>query len=387
MLAIDKKRKFDILARNISRCDLCLRMDGRCKVLSDKNGNLNSKVVFIGEAPGRLGADRTQIPFFGDQTGRNFERLLAGAGLSRTEIFITNTVLCNPRDGNGNNATPTPDEIRNCSLHLSLTLDIVSPTLVVPLGHCALKALNEIEPHSIELNRDVRKPVRWSSYTVLPLYHPGPRAMVHRNGLKQMADMFVVREILEAGYSSRRRVIQKTQLPLLDSEPSLIQSIALHIVERLGPISKFRLTKLLYLLDWQEVKNTGRLLTGSYYILQKNGPLPIGLSKALSYMEGHEVTLRFESREPVYSLGHDVRFDTKLSAEVDAKVNEIICECGHLTDAQIKTRAYLTEPMKAILRRRGNGEKILNRPVFEGWLSKNQASAKDEPLSPIDLWE
>ena len=106
MLHTYKKQKFEMLVENANRCNLCARMYGRTKVLSEKNGNVDSKVIFIGEAPGRLGADRTGIPFYGDQAGQNFERLLQFAGLTRQQVFITNAVLCNPRDKKGNNSAP-----------------------------------------------------------------------------------------------------------------------------------------------------------------------------------------------------------------------------------------------------------------------------------------
>ena len=122
MLQINRERKFKILVDNANRCNLCMRMHGRTRVLSEKNGDIYSKVVFVGEAPGRLGADRTGVPFYGDKAGQNFERLLIAAGLTRREIFITNAVLCNPRDDKGNNAVPTKEEVRNCSLHLSILL-------------------------------------------------------------------------------------------------------------------------------------------------------------------------------------------------------------------------------------------------------------------------
>jgi uracil-DNA glycosylase family 4 len=171
-------------------------MKGRPKILGVNNGSIEAKVVLIGEAPGRLGADRTQVPFSGDQTGKNFERLLGSAGLSREEVFITNAVLCNPRDSLGNNATPTRDETRNCSLHLSLVLEIVQPNLVVTLGQWALNALQAIEPHRIELKRDVCTPVRWHKYTLLPLYHPSPRALVHRSFNTQIGDFHVLGNII-----------------------------------------------------------------------------------------------------------------------------------------------------------------------------------------------
>ena len=48
-------------------------MECRRKVFSEANGNIDSKALFIAEAPGRLGADKTGIPLYGDRTGDNFE--------------------------------------------------------------------------------------------------------------------------------------------------------------------------------------------------------------------------------------------------------------------------------------------------------------------------
>jgi uracil-DNA glycosylase family 4 len=199
MLHSDKKLKFEMLVENVSRCNLCTRMAGRTRVLSGKNGSIDSKIIFIGEAPGRLGADRTGIPFFGDQTGQNFERLLQSANLTRQHIFITNAVLCNPRDENGNNCTPNQEEIRNCSLHLSILIDIIKPDFIVPLGNCALRSLDIIEAHQIELRQAVRKQTKWGEYIVVPMYHPGPRAAIHRSIVEQKADFSFLGEIFKAG--------------------------------------------------------------------------------------------------------------------------------------------------------------------------------------------
>jgi len=196
MLHTDKKSKFEMLVENANRCNLCARMYGRTKVLSEKNGNINSKVVFIGEAPGRLGADRTGVPFHGDQAGRNFERLLQFADLTREQVFITNAVLCNPRDEKGNNSTPSKEEVLNCSLHLSILIDIIEPELIVPLGQCALRSLHIIEAHQIKLQQDLRKPAKWGRYTVVPMYHPGPRAAIHRSIGDQKGDFSFLGEIL-----------------------------------------------------------------------------------------------------------------------------------------------------------------------------------------------
>jgi len=196
MLRTDERRKFEILVENANRCNLCARMFGRTRVLSERNGNIDSKIVFIGEAPGRLGADQTGIPFHGDQTGQNFERLLQFAGLTRQQVFITNAVLCNPRDEKGNNSAPNKEEVRNCSLHLSILIDIIEPEVIVPLGQCALRSLHIIQAHQIELRQNVRKPAKWGKYTVVPMYHPGPRAAIHRSITEQKEDFSFLGEML-----------------------------------------------------------------------------------------------------------------------------------------------------------------------------------------------
>jgi uracil-DNA glycosylase family 4 len=171
-------------------------MQNRRKVLSLSNGSLDSPVVFIAEAPGRLGADKYGIPLYGDQTGRNFEYLLANAGLKREQIFITNAVLCNPRSSNGNNDSPTKAEIYNCSKYLKEMLEIIRPKYIVSLGAAALSALAIVHVHSVKLSEDVGKAFPWNGCQLYPLYHPGPRAFIWRSKKQQTKDYFFLSKLL-----------------------------------------------------------------------------------------------------------------------------------------------------------------------------------------------
>src|SRR6266481_4188785 len=87
--------RFVKLAAEAQKCTLCPHMAGKTAVLSELNGSLNPHILFVAEAPGRQGADRTRIPMTGDASARTFDHLLASIGLSRDEIFITNAVMCN----------------------------------------------------------------------------------------------------------------------------------------------------------------------------------------------------------------------------------------------------------------------------------------------------
>jgi uracil-DNA glycosylase family 4 len=163
-------------------------MEGRTRVFGPGNGSVEAAILFVAEAPGRLGADRSGVPLTGDQTGRNFEYLLRSAQLKRSDIFITNAVLCNPRDGQGYNAPPTPQEVGNCADHLHETIHLLQPMYVIALGKVALHALSLVAPHEIVLSRDVGSPQKWDGRWLIALYHPSPRTQVYRPLAKQTED-------------------------------------------------------------------------------------------------------------------------------------------------------------------------------------------------------
>jgi uracil-DNA glycosylase family 4 len=163
-------------------------MDGRTRALGQGNGPLDARLLFVAEAPGRLGAERTGVPLSGDQTGRNFDAFLAAAGLDRSRVFVTNAVLCNPQTAAGRNDRPRPAELRNCSDHLRSVIDVLDPSWVVSLGRVALDALGRIEPHERVLARDVAAAAPWFGRHLVPLYHPGGRAVARRGFAQQCAD-------------------------------------------------------------------------------------------------------------------------------------------------------------------------------------------------------
>jgi uracil-DNA glycosylase len=179
---------FQCLIHHVQSCRLCPRMEGRTRVLGLANGSLNATILFVAEAPGRLGADRSGMPLNGDQTGRNFDLLLQAAEIERSSTFITNAVLCNPRDEQGHNASPTPQEIAHCSNHLQTTITLLQPLYVITLGQIALRALQYVAKHEIALAQHVGCPQQWNGRWLIPFYHPGPRARLHRPFATQLED-------------------------------------------------------------------------------------------------------------------------------------------------------------------------------------------------------
>src|SRR4051794_19812086 len=146
-----RQARLDSLCCMVQFCRACTRMEGRLRVLTPANGKARARVMFIAEAPGRLGADRTAVPLHGDVSGHNFERMLASVGWTRRDVFVTNCILCNPRGEDGNNAPPTDVEVLNCSHHLESQINVVEPAVIATLGAKALGALANIYPHDFRL--------------------------------------------------------------------------------------------------------------------------------------------------------------------------------------------------------------------------------------------
>lgn len=192
------KREFTKLCRQAQACRICPELADKTAVLSDLNGTLDPKVFFIGEAPGRAGADRTRRPFFGDKSGDNFQRLLDSIGLRREEVFITSAVLCSPRSETDANRKPTRSEIRNCNGYLERILEQLRPTVVATLGGVALEALSMIAYHDFRLKTHAGMILDWNGRKLLPLYHPSPQVIAAQRGLDiQLSHFQTLRKLLK----------------------------------------------------------------------------------------------------------------------------------------------------------------------------------------------
>jgi len=203
----EKRQRFLSLSAEATACVRCPAMCARAAVLTELNGPVDARVMFIGEAPGRKGADRTRVPFSGDQSGNNFDRFLESIGLPRSQIFITSAALCNPQSASGANRRPSSIEIRNCSDFLTRTIDLVHPQIIVTLGTVALEALKLIHYHEFTLKNDAARVRRWNDRLLIPLYHPSPQVLItSRKEKAQLRDYQVVArtiEKLERGHPAR----------------------------------------------------------------------------------------------------------------------------------------------------------------------------------------
>lgn len=126
------------------------------------DGDVNSGVVFVGEAPG-FHENEQRKPFVG-RSGEYLDKLFKTVGIKRGDIFITNFLKYQPPG----NRDPQGDEISVCSYLLRKELEILAPKIVVPLGRFSTGIFWEA-PHMGSLVGQlwVRR-----GYRVLPMYHP-----------------------------------------------------------------------------------------------------------------------------------------------------------------------------------------------------------------------
>jgi len=358
-----KPARYADLVDSVQHCTLCPRLCGRRKVLSAANGSIESKVLFVAEAPGRLGAERTGVPLHGDRTGDNFERLLGNVGWKREQVFITNAILCNPQETNGNNGTPTQAEIENCSAYLEMIITLLRPQVVVTLGRTALAALHTIAPHGIELQTGAARMVRWWGRRLFPLYHPGPRALIHRSLANQRKDFMLLAKQVHpvTGLIERKR---ERATSLIMRQPSPLQQAVTAILEMKGRLTLFKLTKLLYFADLQAVRTIGRAFAGEVYLRQVDGPWLPNLAKELQAMDGFEVRRFFAHKLPMVASGPCPRFGLQLDDAMLEIITEVAEKYGNMTNAEIKTAVYQTAPMRQVLRLERAGKDMRNKPVL-----------------------
>ncbi|HEX2727431.1 MAG TPA: uracil-DNA glycosylase [Beijerinckiaceae bacterium] len=114
-----------------------LRVTAKNLVFAD--GNPQSRLMFVGEAPGG-DEDRIGKPFVG-RSGQLLDRMLAAVGLDRTSVYIANIVPWRPPG----NRTPTPQEVAICRPFIEKQIELADPDILVCLGGPSAQTLLNIK--------------------------------------------------------------------------------------------------------------------------------------------------------------------------------------------------------------------------------------------------
>jgi uracil-DNA glycosylase len=163
---VDRASALRAYAEETASCTRCPLAAGRTQVVFGV-GDPDADLMFVGEAPG-FHEDQQGIPFVG-QAGKLLDRLLAGIGLERSDIYISNVLMCRPPG----NRDPQPDEISACEPHLWRKIELIQPRVVATLGNFATKLLSG-KPLGITRVHGQPQEVTLGGnrVTLYPLYHP-----------------------------------------------------------------------------------------------------------------------------------------------------------------------------------------------------------------------
>jgi uracil-DNA glycosylase len=155
-----------VLATEASGCTRCRLAQTRTQVVFGV-GDPNADLMFVGEAPG-FHEDKQGYPFVG-QAGKLLDKLLAGIGLERSDVYIVNTLKCRPPG----NRDPNPDEKQACEPWLFRQIELIQPKVIATLGNHATKQLSGRETGITRVHGQEQHVTYGSMGVILyPLYHP-----------------------------------------------------------------------------------------------------------------------------------------------------------------------------------------------------------------------
>ena len=179
------EQKLMCLQKTMTNCRKCRDLVITRNLVVIGYGDLKATAFFIGEAPGRLGADKTGVPFTKDRSGKLLQRMLVMIGMNENDetserptlnnAYVTNLVRCNPLNSNGTNRSPTRNEISNCKEYLLNEIQLINPKILIPLGVNASKFFFGDKFKDYTFGRLIRHGNRY----IFPLWHP---AFVIRGG-------------------------------------------------------------------------------------------------------------------------------------------------------------------------------------------------------------
>ncbi len=153
---------YETVLREVLACSRCGLHRTRKSVVFGE-GNLRSRLMFVGEAPG-ADEDRHGRPFVG-RAGQLLTRIIMAMGLEREDTYITNILKCRPPA----NRNPEADEICECLPFLEKQIGFIQPEIICTLGLFATQTLTGIrEP----IGRMRGNTYEYRGIPLIPTYHP-----------------------------------------------------------------------------------------------------------------------------------------------------------------------------------------------------------------------
>ena len=139
----NKLDKLSALKKKIYSIENC-RLKNNSKNLIMGDGDTNSPIMLIGEAPGKI-EDESESTFQGE-IGSLLNKMLLAINIRREDVYTTYSVNFRPPE----DRKPTAQEIKRYSIFLKEHISIINPEIVILMGSTAMEAITNLNKISNE---------------------------------------------------------------------------------------------------------------------------------------------------------------------------------------------------------------------------------------------
>lgn len=181
-----KWEEFYEKCRNCEKCELSKTRNN----VVVGTGNINSDIMFIGEAPGE-NEDLQGEPFIG-RGGKLLDSMLLEISLERKDVYIANIVKCRPPK----NRDPKPIEISACIDYLYKQIEMVNPKVIVCLGRISATILIK-KDFKITKEHGNWIEIQNINAKVMAVYHPAAVLRDPRRKADYLEDFIKIKQEIE----------------------------------------------------------------------------------------------------------------------------------------------------------------------------------------------
>ena len=185
---IDKEKELNELRLQInSIIDCDLKDNSKKIVLGD--GNINSSIMLVGEAPG-IEEDDTGHTFLGE-VGNLLKKMLKAINIIKENIYTTYTVNFRPPE----DRKPTSTEIKRYSHFLQKQISIIKPKIIILMGSSAMESLTGLNSKiSTERGKWKEVIVKNTTYNVIITFNPSYLLKVPENKKHSWEDLKKIKQ-------------------------------------------------------------------------------------------------------------------------------------------------------------------------------------------------
>ena len=188
---INKEKLLAELKSQINSIEDCsLKENSKTIILGD--GNINSPIMLIGEAPG-ASEDKVGLTFLGE-TGDLLNKMLIAINIKKENIYSTYAVNFRPPE----DRKPTSVEIKRYSRFLQNHISIIKPKIIILMGSTAMESLTGLNS-KISIERGIWKEViiKNTNYNVIITFNPSYLLRVPENKKYSWEDLKKIKKKID----------------------------------------------------------------------------------------------------------------------------------------------------------------------------------------------